>query len=428
MPTTEYAVLDLETTGLFPGGNDRIIEIGIVLVDSMGRPTDEWSTLINPQRDLGPSHVHGIYGRHAKHAPRFADVSDELLEVLDGRTVVAHNASFDTRFLAAEWKRAGALAEPSFPFGHLCTMQLARTFLPGSGRALVDCCAAFDIEIHDAHSALGDARATAALLAAYREADPLANAWHAEGSRVVDARHLTRLGTRAALHPRDAATDTSDLSPDADAMLERIVVLMPADDAATDADTEYLALLDRCLEDHLLTVTEAETLTALAREHGLSDSRRRDLHERYFESVVATAWADDVLSDDEIREIQQLADILDISDEQRSEARKPRPTGRRARTSPIPHIEPDAASPHADLARRLQPGDHVVLTGTMRRSRDAIKTALQDRGFVVHPAVTKKTKVLVAADPDSLSGKARKAVQYGTPIVTESWLDELLAD
>lgn len=41
--------------------------------------------------------------------------------------------------------------------------------------------------------------------------------------------------------------------------------------------------------------------------------------------------------------------------------------------------------------------------------------------------MTKKVKVLVAADPDSLSGKARKARDYGIPVVGEEWLLELLA-
>jgi DNA polymerase-3 subunit epsilon len=43
-------------------------------------------------------------------------------------------------------------------------MKLATTYLPGSGRKLADCCAAFDIPLDDAHEALADARATAHLL------------------------------------------------------------------------------------------------------------------------------------------------------------------------------------------------------------------------------------------------------------------------
>ena len=38
-------------------------------------------------------------------------------------------------------------------------------------------------------------------------------------------------------------------------------------------------------------------------------------------------------------------------------------------------------------------------------------------GLGVGENVTKKTRLLIAADPDSMSGKAKKARQYGIPIV-----------
>jgi DNA polymerase-3 subunit epsilon len=54
-----FAVVDVETTGLFPGSH-RVAEIAIVHVDPEGNVTDRWETLINPQRDLGPQRIHGI--------------------------------------------------------------------------------------------------------------------------------------------------------------------------------------------------------------------------------------------------------------------------------------------------------------------------------------------------------------------------------
>ena len=40
--------------------------------------------------------------------------------------------------------------------------------------------------------------------------------------------------------------------------------------------------------------------------------------------------------------------------------------------------------------------------------------------------MVKKAKVLVAADPDSMSGKARQARAWGIPIITEGGLEKLL--
>lgn len=82
---TGYAVVDVETTGLFPGRHDRIAEIAIVQVDSDGQIEDTWATLINPGRDLGPQQIHGISASDARHAPTFNDIAS-LVAVLPPRS------------------------------------------------------------------------------------------------------------------------------------------------------------------------------------------------------------------------------------------------------------------------------------------------------------------------------------------------------
>lgn len=49
-----FAVVDVETTGLFPGSH-RVAEIAVVYVEADGTVSNRWETLVNPQRDLGPS-------------------------------------------------------------------------------------------------------------------------------------------------------------------------------------------------------------------------------------------------------------------------------------------------------------------------------------------------------------------------------------
>lgn len=51
------SVIDLETTGFAYTRNYRICEVAVVLSDANGRRQDSWSTLINPQRDLGAQHI-----------------------------------------------------------------------------------------------------------------------------------------------------------------------------------------------------------------------------------------------------------------------------------------------------------------------------------------------------------------------------------
>jgi DNA polymerase-3 subunit epsilon len=97
-----YAVIDVETTGLRTGWHDRVVELAVVRLDEAGRTKDEWCTLVNPERDLGPQHIHGISAAEARRAPRFADLGGQIVELLRGHVLVAHNFSFDSRFLASE--------------------------------------------------------------------------------------------------------------------------------------------------------------------------------------------------------------------------------------------------------------------------------------------------------------------------------------
>lgn len=59
-----YTVIDLETTGFSPKKHHRVIELGVVHVSPTGQIEDEWSTLINPGRDISKSHVHGVTASH----------------------------------------------------------------------------------------------------------------------------------------------------------------------------------------------------------------------------------------------------------------------------------------------------------------------------------------------------------------------------
>ena len=69
---------------------------------------DEWTTLVNPERDVSAGHIHGITARDVYGAPRFAEVAASILaDSLRGRVLVAHNLSFEAQFLMGEFARLG---------------------------------------------------------------------------------------------------------------------------------------------------------------------------------------------------------------------------------------------------------------------------------------------------------------------------------
>ena len=162
MPSVPHAVavLDLETTGLGP--SDRILEIGVVLLDRELRQEATWQTLVQPGRDIDNSHIHGVTATDLVHAPTFAGVAAELAELLDGRVIVAHNAPFDIRFLAAEYARLG-VELPAGTRWFQCTRVLSRRLLPGAPQRLADCLDTAGLGNDRPHAALADAAAAADL-------------------------------------------------------------------------------------------------------------------------------------------------------------------------------------------------------------------------------------------------------------------------
>ncbi|HEY7835629.1 MAG TPA: exonuclease domain-containing protein, partial [Ktedonobacterales bacterium] len=160
----EFAVLDVETTGLAPGRH-RLIETAMVLVRD-GELGASYSRLINPERRI-PQFITsftGIRQGMVNRARKAGDVLPELRDFLGDRIIVGHNVGFDLSFLAYECERLNLAL--GFPETGLDTIALARRYLTGMRRARLDRVAtALHIPVRDRHRALGDARITALVFA-----------------------------------------------------------------------------------------------------------------------------------------------------------------------------------------------------------------------------------------------------------------------
>ncbi len=155
-----YAVIDVETTGLKPS-REKITEIAIILTD--GKEIQrEWHTLLNPGRPIPAqiTRLTGITNNMVADAPSFAEVAQEIISITEGRTFVAHNASFDYNFIREEFRRVGI----DFRRNKKCTVQLSRRVFPGQkSYGLGKLCHVFGIENDARHRASGDAMATVQL-------------------------------------------------------------------------------------------------------------------------------------------------------------------------------------------------------------------------------------------------------------------------
>ena len=99
-------VLDFETTGLSPHYGDRPIEIGAVRI-KRGRIVDRFQHLMNPgfRVDSFIEQYTGITNHMLQKAPWCEEVMAQFADFIGDDNLVAHNASFDRRFLDAEFAR-----------------------------------------------------------------------------------------------------------------------------------------------------------------------------------------------------------------------------------------------------------------------------------------------------------------------------------
>jgi len=120
-------VLDFETTGLSPDQGDRAIEIGAVRIEN-GIITDTFQELMNPGRRVSGfiESYTGISNQMLSKAPPCEEVMERFADYIGDYNLVAHNASFDKRFLDTELRRKSR----QYPGSFACSLLAARRLLP----------------------------------------------------------------------------------------------------------------------------------------------------------------------------------------------------------------------------------------------------------------------------------------------------------
>jgi DNA polymerase-3 subunit epsilon len=238
----------------------------------------------------------------------FNEIVGDLLEVLSGAVMVAHNVQFDRDFISAELSAAGVFL-PAIPT--LCTLGLAYTWEPSLvNHRLATCCTAAGVSYYASHSALGDARAEAELLRRYL--------LRAEDAGV---RTLEDLACDPSVFPTDdwpslektgrRRARSGDGTGVAAPYLARLVASLGSVEAS-EKTAPYLDLLDRVLEDEQVTEAEAGALRETAEGWGLSMEDAVGAHHAYLDSLVAAAVQDRVVTGSELRELEAVTRLLSI--------------------------------------------------------------------------------------------------------------------
>ena len=379
----EYVAFDVETTGF--GKNDRIVEIGFVAFKN-DKVLEEWSTLINPLRDVGKTDIHGITPSMVSTAPLFQDVINDVFRMINGRVLVAHQFSFDARMLIQELIRANTEGDIGKGF---CTMIASRRLLAGTGDSLASTCAELRIESIKAHSALGDARMTMQIFQHLMEDEQDVRPAYVEYQKILNP---TRVLVRDAFlrEPNDAIDRIK-------AFTQKIP--FPTSDEKFVA---YLLLLNMAMQDLVISKSEQFELENWASELGVTKNDLTSLHQGYLDSFIQAALRDGVITIQEREMIELVGKALNL-----------------------PVVIPDAPQPIQANEDTLSVGKRVCFTGEASGfsgttiNRGELEALAAKVGL--HPVrdVTKKgCDILVAADASTMSGKAKRAKEWGIPVIS----------
>lgn len=360
-------VVDVETTGF--GRNDRIVEIAAITLDPMTWETvDEFDTLINPERDVGPTGIHGITASMVEAAPTFTDIIAAVAGRLQGSLLIAHNLAFDVRMLRYEFERYGVDLDPG---AGLCTCLVTR-------KRLVLVCEERGIRLSQQHRALADARATAELARQLNLSD---RAGTAQAARIGD------LPQTAGYHTLRRGLADAGSSP-----MHRVVSRASYPGQHDGGIQQYLDMLDWVLDDGVVDAQEQSEMKRLARDLNISEELRMDAHRAYLNCIVSAAQRDGIVSAAEHELIGQIATQLGVQDAE------------------IPEMTP------VPVFSSIPVGSRVCFTGMADKAR--LESIAENAGFQPVRSVSKKgCDLLVAADVATSSSKARNARKWGIPVV-----------
>lgn len=369
-----FAVIDLETTGF--GKTDRILEIAIIIVEE-GKVIQEWETLVNPQRDISNSQIHGLSAGDVSLAPTFSEVVDTIALLINDRVLVAHNLAFDSRFLKQEFHKTERALEVGSGF---CTLIATKLSL---SRA----CDSFEIVNQNAHRALTDARATAELLIKLNPDQMELQPAKAE--------------LNATTHPTRTLCREEPLGNDELAGMQVIRKRIPDfdDTGYPSSQLSYADALYSVMSDFAITESETDFLDSWAQTVGVSDEEQKEVHQDYLNQLILAANRDKFVSPDEQRLIEKAAKAL--------------------------KIRPPLFTPAHSEKVQLAVGIRVCFTGSASDlegkalTKEELAVLAVKKGFVPVESVTKKTcELVVASDESSMSGKAQKARKYGIRVIS----------
>ncbi|MEV7782763.1 exonuclease domain-containing protein [Kitasatospora sp. NPDC088351] len=381
-----FAAIDLETTGLNPG-RDRVCEVAVVRFRGDGTVLGEYATVIDPQRPMDATEFHGLEDSDVNGAPTFAEVLPDLTRLLSNAIVVAHNLPFEDMFLKAEFRRQGQEA-PQWP--GLCTLVTAQAQLDGPAYSLRSLHKTFTGEwITDAHTALSDCRATAALLTRLIDCSP------------SPLRYLGPVPMSDAPHLSDTPAGRIAARASSMSAAEGLLASMARRFPLTELDhpmvaglaQQYEQTLARALDAGRITWNTAWTLARLAQDAGMDQASLHRTNLLAWRRMLHTAPEPTSWPDGRRHDVAQLATHLGLVEHAR------------LLSHGLPALEVREPWESALKGWRLGFDDTPELSG--------LKDLALRHGASIAKRLTGTVRMFVTVDPSGSSTSAAKARELG---------------
>jgi len=379
------AVIDIETTGRRPEPYHRVVEVAVVVWDAISDAVvAEFETLVNPCRAINAeaSGVHGLSATDLEGAPTFAELATWLPALFDDRIVAGYNVkSFDISYLNEEFERAGSDFRITRYF---CAMHQ----IPGNSFvSLSDACEARGIEIRDAHTAMGDTRATLEILRQHggenvlEEAKGNRHRWTGDWENAVPltwSRHKAGLSEKRHLTRGQPLWELENFGPKG----------------------KYLGLLSTLLDNRELDSEDLAQLEKLSASLGLARAETLRFERDWLEILEARATANAIVSEEEVNRISHLANLVGL------------------RTKLVATDRPSAEVPSSGLI--CVTSSQIVDGETW--SFESLKPLIEEIGCEATNVLQKKKPpaLLLCPDINGHSRKSEMAKQWGIPMMTIS--------
>jgi DNA polymerase-3 subunit epsilon len=301
---TPIALFDLETTGLYAGG-DRIVELAVVRAEPSRAPKLELETLVNPRRAVSATEIHGITDADVADAPTFEDLAGNVTSLMAGAVFSSYNVYFDARFVQAELASCGVKRFPP----NICLMYLRPLLGLGRRCSLGDACALHGLTHEHSHTAAADAVAASRLLQFCIAS--------------LSAAGVQTFGDLAKIKSYKFMASFADPLLDASAFpgLRRTDHLKPrllsvppvvADPRVGRHELlgEYWDCLTSALSDFAVTDEEVAVLRGKQRKLGITEDELRWMHARAFAGLLAIVCQDHAVTIDEVWALRNVTNGL----------------------------------------------------------------------------------------------------------------------